>query len=294
MKHKVMVIGAGGNIGLWVARGLEPEFDVIPVVHDYTPPGLKAVSLDITNPAATERVIGEYAPDTVVNLAAIADADYCEKHPDVARAVNVEGAANIARACAKIDAYLIQYSTDLVFDGRKGMYTETDAPNPLNVYATTKLLSEQAALSIHPRSAVLRTAIVYGIGSGKWPSFFESVINKVQRRETVRFFTDQYRAFMYVEDSPTAITAMITHRLTGVYHAGADERTSRYDFMTAALRGLGLSTETVEPMRLSDLPGSAPRPADCSLDNSRLKNDSGWRPSSFDEGVMKLRKVLGV
>ena len=291
MNIKVMVIGAGGAIGFHIARGLAEKCEVIPVIHDFRPAGMSgAVRVDITNAEGVENLVRRIRPDAVVNTAALTNADFCEKNRDAARLVNVTGARNVARACEKSGARLVHYSTDLVFDGRKGMYREEDEPNPLNTYAVTKLESEKAVLSISPGSAVLRTAIVYGRGSGRAPSFFETVIEKVKKGESVPLFVDQYRTFLYVEDSAAAVFSIIENGLSGVYHVSGDERAGRYDFMARVLRGLELPTESLERVRMTDLPDLAPRPADCSLDNSKLKRETGWRPSGFEESLEKIRK----
>ncbi|VAX23589.1 dTDP-4-dehydrorhamnose reductase, partial [hydrothermal vent metagenome] len=174
MPKKIMVIGAGGNLGFCVARFLSAKYAVHSTVHDYCPERLAAERLDITDRNAVETMLEKIKPDAVVNLSALADANVCEKKPDKARLINVDGAQNVARACKKMDnVYLVHYSTDLVFDGTGGPYCEEDAVNPVNVYGATKAESESAVISSHENSAILRTAIVYGRGSGKRPNFFE-------------------------------------------------------------------------------------------------------------------------
>lgn len=294
MKRKVIVIGAGGNIGLWVALGLAKTYEVVPVVHDYAPPQLSgAVKLDITRPAEVDGFIASMRPHAVVNLAAMADPETCEKNPALSRKVNVEGAANVAHACANVGARLVYYSSDLVFDGKKSMYTENDKPNPLSIYGETKLRGEKDSLEINPgMTAVLRTAIVYGKSSGKRPSFIESALEKSRNGVGTPAFTDQYRSFMYVEDSATAVAGIIDHRLTGVYHAGGDDRMSRYDFMLLLFKKMGLPQEALVPAKMSSVYGAAPRPADCSLSSEKLKRDAGWRPTPMSEGMERFRQLL--
>lgn len=293
MKRKVLITGAGGNIGFYLARGLAGIYEVIPAVHDYEPPGLRgAIRMDITDGATVRETIRKLRPYAVVNAAAIADANVCEKDPKLARAVNVAGARNVARVCEELGAYLVQYSTDLVFDGHAGMYREDDEPNPLSVYAATKLESEGAALSSDTNASVLRTAIVYGKSSGKRKTFFEVVIEKARKGDSVKVFADQYRSFMYAGDSASAVASLIENDCVGIYHAGGAERLSRYDFMTRALDRLGVSTDTLEKTSMADLPGQASRPPDCSLDSSKLIGETGWRPTPFEEAMARLEKSL--
>ncbi|VAX19763.1 dTDP-4-dehydrorhamnose reductase [hydrothermal vent metagenome] len=292
---RVIVTGAGGCIGSHVVRGLAGQYDVTPLFHEYIPEGAtKGSSLDITDAAAVVKFIDNVKPDAVVNLAAIADPDTCEKNKELAKLVNVQGAENIAKACANTGVYLIHYSTDLVFDGQKGMYTEEDPVNPLNLYAKTKADSEKVVLSANPLTAVLRTAIVYGKGSGKRQNFSEYAIAQIRNGKGLKLFTDQYRSFLYVEDETSAISALIESSVTGIYHACGGERKSRYDFTVDIMRRLDLPTDKIEGISMDDIKGHAPRPKDCSLDNSKIKRDTGWRPSSFDKAMPRFKLSLSL
>jgi len=293
MKSKVLVIGAGGNLGFCLARFLSAKYTVYPTVHDYYPEGLDAERLDITNRNAVENMVDRVKPDAVVNLSALADANVCEKKPDEARLINVDGAQNIARACEKTgNVYLVHYSTDLVFDGTGGPYSEDDAVNPVNVYGTTKAESESAVISSHENSAILRTAIVFGKGSGKRPNFFEFLINQAQSGHGAKIFMDEYRSFLYVDDSANAVAELISSGLTGVFHAGGSERLSRYEFVMKMLLYLGLTGGNFKSIRIGDLAEQAPRPPDCSLNSAKLTAKTGWRPSSFEQGMERFKKSL--
>jgi dTDP-4-dehydrorhamnose reductase len=296
MSRKVIVLGAGGNIGLWVALGLAKSHEVVAVAHDYIPPQLpRAIKLDITRTDEVVGLITATRPAAVVNLSAMADPDACEKNPALARKVNIDGAANVAHACAEVGARLVYYSSDLVFDGKKSLYAENDTPNPLSIYGETKLRGEVASLEINPgMTAILRTAIVYGKGSGKRPSFIESTIEKSRDGMGIVAFTDQYRSFLYVEDSANAVAGIIDRKLAGVYHAGGDDRMSRYEFMLTLFKKMNLPQETLVPAKMTGVFGAAPRPADCSLSSEKLKRDTGWRPTSMSEGMERFRRAVMV
>lgn len=295
MKSKILVIGAGGNLGFCLTRFLSIKFTVQSTVHDYCPEGLDAERLNITNRDAVETMIDRIKPDAVVNLAALADANVCEKKPDEARLINVGGAENVARACKRSgDVYLVHFSTDLVFDGAGGPYNEDDPINPVNVYGATKAESESVVMSSNENSAILRTAIVYQTGSGKRPNFFEFLIHQARSGHGAKIFTDEFRSFLYADDSASAAASLISAGLTGVFHAGGKERLSRYEFVTKMLSCFGLSGEYLEPIKISGLKGQAPRPADCSLNSEKLKTITGWRPSSFEQGMARFKESLGL
>jgi len=283
MNEVFLVTGAAGNLGVRVTRRLAREGAVVPTAHDYLPDGLNAGRLDITNVQEVERLIARVRPTVVVNLAALADANVCEKNPEQARAVNSEGAGAVARAAARAGAFLIHVSTDLVFDGKKGMYAEDGRAEPLGVYGASKLAGERAALGSGARAAVIRVGIVFGAGSGKRPNFFESAAAKARAGETVSVFTNEWRSFMYVEDAAEAVAAVARSRAAGLWHAAGPDRLSRFEFTLALFVALGLPLEALRPIAIGDLPGQAPRPADCSLDSARLIRATGWRPRPLRE-----------
>ncbi len=292
MKEKTAVIGAGGAIGSSVARVLARSTDVLPAIFGFVPKGLEnAVKLDITDSSAIARFLDIHNPTCVVNLAAIADADLCEKRDRSVRAVNITGAENISKECNDRGLYLIHYSTDLVFDGTKGNYNENDQPNPLNYYAQTKLESEQAVLSCNEKSAILRTAIVYGKGSGNRKSFFETTLEKGKAGIPSRLYTDQFRSFLYVNDSASAITAMTHKRVSGIYHAGGNEVLSRYDFTKKLFMLMGINSDSLLPIKMDEHKTSAPRPADCSLNSDKLKNATEWNPTGMEQAVKAIIKA---
>ncbi len=292
MKRKAAVIGAGGNIGIYVARELMRDYDVIPVFHSYVPSGLVGEFLNVADLDAVRRFVKSKKPKIVVNLAAIADPDVCEKNPELAKKVNVDGAHNLAKACDEVGAYFIHYSTDLVFDGKKGMYKESDPVNPLNVYAATKARSEEAVLAVTKNAAVLRTAIVFGKGAGKRKNFFEHVVACAREGRVQKLFTDQYRSFFYVEDSALAVRSLIENRSTGLYHLGGARR-GRYEFTLKVLKDMRLPTGTMVGVSMDDVGSHALRPKDCSLDSSKLTRDTGFTVTPLPEAIEKFKVSLG-
>ncbi len=287
--YKVALTGAGGNIGFRLARLLEKKYDVTCFAHNHIPAGLDAVSLDITDADAVHHAITRLRPYAVINTAALADANLCQRQPELADSVNVAGVINIAKACAAARCRLIHYSTDLVFDGRTGMYNEKSAPNPIGVYGATKSRSELVALGHNEATAILRTAIVYGAGSGKRPTFFEHVVRRARKGEASKVFINEYRSFLYMDDSATAAISLLKNFSPGIYHAGGNERLSRHVFVSRMFSFLGLDAKLAEPVKIADVDNQVYRPADCSLYSGKLKDATGWKPASISEGMRKFK-----
>jgi dTDP-4-dehydrorhamnose reductase len=164
---KIAVIGANGQLGVDLCRVLSAE-TIVPLTH---------ADLDVSNSERVDQMLGSVAPDVVISTAAFHKVEECEKQPGTSFAVNATGPRNLALACRRINAVLVHFSTDYVFDGsRRQPYVESDLPQPLNVYGVSKLAGEGMVALTWKRHFVIRTCSLYGVAgsSGKGGNFVES------------------------------------------------------------------------------------------------------------------------
>jgi dTDP-4-dehydrorhamnose reductase len=221
----------------------------------------------------------------------MADPDACQRQPELAERVNSEGAHAVARACRRLNARLVHFSTDLVFDGQGSWYKETDPPRPISVYGRTKLQAEDAVLSECPGAAVLRVASVYGRALGGRPSFLDTLHKKLSGEETVRCFTDQWRTATPCGQLPEVVAALLLRpELGGVFHWAGANRASRQEFCAAVCRVFGFPERNLEPCRMSEARFLAPRPRDASLDCGKLSRLLGIAPWTLQEGLSRARR----
>lgn len=282
-RMRVAVTGAAGMIGASVVAGLAARFEPIPLAR---------ADLDIVDPVAVDDFMRNARPDVVVNMGAVADPSRCEADPEAARRVNVDGVANLARSAARFAARLIHYSTDLVFDGAVGHYVETDSPNPITLYGRLKLASEEAAMAFDDKeTAVVRTAVVFGLSPSGRKTFFEAAVAAARRGEAVAVFTDQYRSFLYLPDAPRIVEGIIDQGATGLFHAGGEERLSRHELMERSGALLKIAADRFVPTPMAALPGLSP-PADCSMKSDKLTEATGWRPTPVDEALTAMVDAL--
>lgn len=243
----MLVTGGSGQLGRDLARALGPGAIALP--HS---------ELDVTDAAAVAAAVGDLAPGAIVNAAAWTDVDGCEGDRERARAVNGDGAANVARAAG--DALVVQISTDYVFDGRAGRaYVEDDPPNPLSVYGRTKLEGEEAVRSLAARWAVVRSAWLYGAG-GK--NFVTSILRAAAgARDRLRVVDDQVGSPTATVDLAGVLVTLIEKGCTGTYHAVNAGGCSRFEFARAILEEAGEDPGRLSPVPTSAMPRPAARPA---------------------------------
>lgn len=264
---RVVVIGAGGQLGQELLRVLPAETTVPLTRRD----------LDLRNPDAVTQRLARLAPTAVVNAAAYNRVDGAEDEPAEAVAVNALGPAAVAQVCGELGVYLVQLSTDYVFDGRATRpYTEDDAPNPLGAYGRSKLAGELLARALAPRCAIVRVAGLYAAGGSraKGGSFVDRVLAQARRGERLRVVADQVTAPTWARDVAAALARLLPHLLHGkapaaVYHMTNAGACSWHEFARVALELAGVET-AVEPITTAELGARAPRPAYSVLANTRL------------------------
>ena len=180
---------------------------------------------------------------------------------------------------------MIHFSTDLVFDGKKGEYDEEDAPGPLNVYGRTKLEGEEQVLRICTRWVIVRLALSYGMTRGARGDWTLSMRKALDAGKTLRLYTDQFRTPAYVGDTAEAVFRLAQRGRNGIYHMGGAERISRYDFGRKFCRLYGLDERRFVPVRMEETRLGAPRAADCSLVTEKLTRDTGLVPCDVEQGL---------
>jgi len=225
-------------------------------------------TLDIADPDSVARVMAAERPRAIVNAAGHVFVDEVEQSPDLAFAVNRDGAARLAAAAARAGVPFLQVSSDYVFDGSKRTpYLEDDVPAPLSVYGRSKAEGEQAVLDAHPSACVVRTSWVYG-PHGK--NFLTTMLNLAETQEVVRVVADQYGTPTAGADLARALLTMVLQALKdpagvapGIYHVAGSGETTWFGFAEAIFSGWarrGKRVPAVEPISLSDWHGPAQRP----------------------------------
>ena len=242
--------------------------------------------LDITDKAAIERFVEANEIDGIVNCAAYTAVDKAESDPQLARKLNADAPAFLAEAVAKRGGWMVQVSTDYVFNGTKHTpYVETDKPCPNSVYGQTKLEGEQAVSKLCPNAMIIRTAWLY---SEFGNNFVKTMIRLGREREQLGVIFDQVGTPTYARDLATAIMTAIDKGIKpGVYHFSNEGVTSWYDFTKSIHRLAGINTCQVSPLHTAEYPTPASRPAYSVLDKTKIKDAYGIEIPHWEESLAK-------
>ncbi|MBI3565712.1 MAG: SDR family oxidoreductase [Elusimicrobia bacterium] len=287
-RKTLLLTGSTGFLGLRLGPSLASRWRVVGASR--TASGPDAVRMDLEDLDSVRRAFDAVRPDAVVHAGAMAKPDDCEREPERARRVNRDAARVLAEACGRAGARLIHLSTDLVFDGERGMYTEDDDPAPVNAYGRTKLEAEEAVLGAAPGAVVLRVATLYGRPLGAARCFVDELRAKLSRGEPAGAFEDQWRTSTAADFLHEPVLRLLDDPdLDGVYHWSGAERATRYELAVALCRTFGWDERLVRRTRMADARQAARRPRDSSLDSSRLAGLLGLAPVSLAAGFAALK-----
>jgi len=262
---KVLLIGANGQLGSDLLKVFQAAGDaVVPVTH---------AQVDVCSADRVTEIMAEAKPDVVVSTAAFHKVEECEQKPALAFEVNGIGAMNLALACHRSGAVLVNFSTDYVFDGKKnGPYEETDLPSPLNAYGVSKLAGEYLVAAYAERRFVIRTCGLYGIAGsrGRGGNFVETVLKKAQAGEAIRVVDDQVLTPTYTADLAEATRKLILTGRYGLYHVSSEGQCSWYEFTRYIFECVGLEAKLL-PVSSSEFASPVKRPANSVLSKAKLR-----------------------
>lgn len=287
---KVLVTGASGQL----ARCLRDSVEALGSVHSYT--FADHADLDVCDAAAVEAMAERLRPDVIVNCAAYTAVDRAEDEPDVARAINVDGVANLARAAAAHGSTLIHISTDYVFgEASCTPLTEADATAPGCVYGRTKLLGEEAVAASGAKAMIVRTSWLY---SEYGKNFLRTMLALMAERKALNVVFDQVGSPTYARDLADFIAGIIERGeldRTGIYHYSDEGVCSWYDFACAIASRVAHRACVISPCRSSEYPAKAHRPAYSVLDKALVKRVFGiaiphWS-DSLDRCISTLKST---
>jgi len=249
-----LVTGAHGFLGANLGHALAGRCHRIGAARTKTDSPMfdEMVANDLADPHALAREISRLRPDVVVHTAALADHARCETEPDLATLINADVPRVLAKAAVEVGARFIHISTDAVFDGAAGPYSETDAPHPFSVYGQTKLEGEQGVLE-QPNALVVRTNFFGWSPTGR-RSILEFFVTSLSNGEQVKGFTDFTVTTIYARHLCDALWRLAHTDATGIVHVAASDALSKYDFGVSVAQEFGLDASLITPTESDIVP----------------------------------------
>lgn len=302
MAKKVLVTGSNGLLGQKILHKLiaNPNFDLIATSQGENrvsvTEGYVYESLDITSPKEVEAVFKKYQPDVVINTAAMTNVDACEDNQEQCWEVNVKAVELLLNESKKYNSHLIHLSTDFVFDGEDGPYKEIDKPNPLSYYAKSKLASEEVLLnSDYKKTAIARTIIVYGVGENlSRGNIVVWAKGAMEKQQPLTIIDDQFRSPTLAEDLADGCILIAEKEATGIYHLSGKDIMSILELVYRVADYYGLDKSCVTPIKTATLNQKAKRPPKTGFILDKAKQDLGYNPHSFEEGLAIITEQLKI
>lgn len=269
---RVVLTGASGQLGPYVASRL------IAAGHDVRAwsgkqhgerAGLPLRPVDLAEFGQVEKALAADDPAAVIHCGAVSTADAARRDPDHARAVNVGATALIAEWCSQNGRKLVYTSTDLVFDGARSFYSEDHPTNPVLTYGLTKRDAEPAVRAV-PGGLVARTSLMFGPSRSGGQTYLDRAADGLKRGAPQTYFEDEYRTPLDLDTAGEAIVRLAGSDASGTIHVAGAERMSRFELVRRFAVALGLDASLVRANRQADATFPEPRPADVSLDTTRL------------------------
>lgn len=291
---KILLTGANGFLGQYLtARLLADHHTVIatgkgecrlpfPESTHFT-----YVPMDFTRQDEVNTVLEQFEPECIVHAGAMTRPDDCELQQELAYNVNVEGTRLLLSKAVRRAVYFIYLSTDFIFDGKQGMYTEEDVPGPVNYYGRTKLQGEALVKQYPFDWAIARTVLVYGRPLAGRSNILTVVKEKLERGEQYRVVSDQVRTPTYVEDLAAGILRIIALKANGIFHLSGKDVLTPFDMALQTASFLGLDSSLLINVNASTFTQPAERPLKTGFVIDKAREMLGYAPHTFAEGLKK-------
>lgn len=291
MPKTILITGSNGLLGQKLVRRLlkkaqTQDINIVAVSRGASrlpfTEGYIYESIELTDFDKVEACLFKYLPDVVIHTAAITQVDICEENPDDCYLQNVKVLDRFLAYCATYRVHFCYISTDFVFDGTAGPYTEADTPNPISVYGYSKLAAENAVQNTLSNWSIVRTVLVYGINeTNSRPNFPYWVKEKLENGETISVVNDQFRTPTCVEDLAWACIEIALNNKQGIYHISGEEMMSIEEFARKAADFWHLPQENIKSMDSSGIKNAFLRPPKTGFIIEKAKKELGYKPRKF-------------
>lgn len=289
--EKILVTGGAGLLGSKLINLGPKDFETVACYNRNKPDFDNIREMDLTDRGRVFKVIEKEKPDIIIHTAALTNVDYCEEHEKEAWKINVEGTKNVVEAAKRVNAKMVYISTEYVFDGEHGPYSEDDETNPLGVYAKTKLKGEGEVKNSGLDYMIIRTTVLYGMDRYK-QNFVTWVIENLKNDKDIKAVTDQYGSPSFADDVARIIIELIKNRKTGIYNVVGSDIVNRYEFALRIAKVFNLNTKFIKPVTTEESKQKSPRPKKAGLRTDKTQNELKIKPMGIEDGLLKMKEQM--
>lgn len=286
--QKVIITGASGFLGYHLYSELPENIQPVGLYHRTKPLYTKfaAIAADLCNYENTTQLLRTINPDAIIHTAAISDSNYCESNPAESYAINVAATKLLSDYATQHNIPFLFTSTDMVFDGKKGNYIETDLPNPIMIYGNQKWEAEKYIVANNSTAIIARLPLMIGQLQASKKNYLSQAIEKLKKNESIFLFEDEYRSIADA-NSVAKNCWRLLFREKGIFHLGGNERLSRLAFGQMVQQIFGFNKQLFIAKKQQEMQFAAPRPADASMCNLKAKSIG----CTFDDIYTALLKI---
>jgi len=290
----VIITGINGLLGQKLLEQAAKKYSVLGIdIHPEpfnTKINFQYEQLDITDRRLLTKSILNFYPHYLINTAAMTNVDGCEKDKEQCWKINVQAIKNIVYAARKIGTKIVHLSTDYIFDGNSGPYSENDSPSPLGYYGKSKLASENILYASDLDYSIVRTMVLYGAAINVRPNYVTWLISALKEKKKLKIVTDQVGSPTLADDLAAAILKIIELEKWDTFHVAGSEIIDRYNFALKIAEVFGLDEELITPITTLELKQKAPRPLNSGLTVEKAISDLDVNLSNIEEGLRIFKK----
>lgn len=256
------------------------------------PANAKYLSLDVTDVEAVIKTVQEEQPTAIIHAAAMTNVDLCESEREMCYALNVEATRNVAKAAKQVDAYVVHISTDFIFDGMEGPYSEDGFPNPLCYYGETKWESEEVLSTSGVNFSILRTMLLFGVEENGKSNIVLWAKSALEKGEPMKVVDDQFRSPTLADNLAEACINAVGKRASGVYHVSGDGLMSIREMVHEIATFWNLDESNVQTIQTAELGQPASRPPVTGFILDRAKEELEYEPLTFKQALQVMQSQL--
>ena len=258
--------------------------------------GYEYQEMDITNAQQVAEVVEKVRPDVIIHTAAMTNVDQCEAEKELCWAMNVKALEYLTEACEKHIVFLCHLSTDFVFDGKSGPYSEEDKPSPISFYGWSKYAAEEVVKRSNCTWSIIRTVLVYGITNDMSRSnIILWVKNSLEQQKSIKVVTDQFRTPTLAEDLAMGCWLVVDKKAEGIFHISGKDFLTPYQMAIKTAEFFQLDKSLITPVDSSNFTQPAKRPARTGFVLDKAVSVLGYNPVSFEKGIEILAgQIKGV